>query len=91
MPDFLELILEGIVFGHKKTPKAKLLTVTPRVSRTSNWQDTSIKPRYKRLIPKKLSMMGSRKLINDTNKTRVAWDPKGYAEQKFLQNIYKKL
>ena len=62
-----------------------------RVASSSDWQRAPIKRKYKKLMPKKPSMMGNRKLINDTRRTRIAWDPKGYAEQKFLDNVYKKL
>jgi hypothetical protein len=90
MHNFLRLILEGFNPNKKKSPKAHV-SMPRRVARGSNWRNMSIKTKNKRIIPKKLSMMGSRKLIHDTNRTRIAWDSKGYAEQKFYDNIYKRI
>jgi len=82
--------LEELVFGRKKAPKARLMAMPKRTAR-STWRVMSIKQRRKKLISKKLSMIGNRKLINDTNRTRSVWDPKGYAEQKYYDNVYKTL
>ena len=51
----------------------------------------SVDKKHRRLIPRKLSLFGSRALINQTNRTRSVWDPKGYQAQAFLNNVYRKV
>jgi len=62
---------------------------TPRVSISS--KIVSVDKKHRRLIPRKLSLFGSRALINQTNRTRSVWDPKGYQAQAFLNNVYRKV
>jgi hypothetical protein len=87
MPSFLELLLEGIIFGHKQAPKP--LVMYNKVT-GSTWQRSSVKPRYKKILNKeKLPMVAGRALIDQTRRTRIVWDPKGYANKRYYDNMYK--
>lgn len=91
MASFLELILEGLIFGRKKVPKAKPLAIRKKVA-SSTWQRAGIRPRYKKITSKRSSSMISRRnLVDQTERTRIAWDPKGYAAQRYYKNAYKRL
>jgi len=91
MPSFLELILEGLIFGRKKAPKAKPLAIRKKIA-GSTWQRSSVKTKYKKMLNKRKSpMLSGRTLIKQTERTRSAWDPKGYADKRYYDNAYKKL
>jgi len=90
MHNFLHLILEGISFGKKKAPKVRPLTISRKVA-APTWKHTSIKPKRKRVIPQKPSLLSGKTLINQTERTRAVWDPQGYQAKKFYDNVYRKL
>ena len=89
MHDFLRLILEGLDFGKKKGPRVRASGST-RVSRSS-WRHIIPKKKSKKILSKKSSLLSGRTLINQTNKTRSVWDPRGYRNQKYYDNVYKTL
>lgn len=89
MHNFLRLILEGLDFGKKKVPRVRA-SGSGKVSKSS-WQHIMPKKKTKKILPKKSSLLSGRALINQTNKTRSVWDPRGYRGQKYYDNVYKTL
>lgn len=90
MHSFLRLILEGFPGAKNKPPKPHA-SMIKKVAKGSNWRSMGVKKKYKKLIPKKSALLSGRTLINQTNKTRKVWDPKGYQAQKFNDGIYRKI
>ena len=90
MANFLELVIEGITLSNKRQ-KAKLLPPHKKHFKHFNLNAISTRNKPKRVIPRKLSLLNNKKLMRDTNKTRIVWDPKGYAGQRYLDKVYKKL
>ena len=90
MHNFLYLILEELTFGKKRIPKARV-TAIKRVAGSSNWRKMGVRKKYKKILPKKSSLFGTRTLMNQTDATRRVWDSEGYKAQKFYDNMYRKL
>ena len=86
MSNFLYLILEGVDFGKRKLPKTHA-AMSNKVSVAK--VNIGTKKRFKRIIPRKSSLLTGRTLIDQTNRTRSVWDPKGDRLQKYLGNMYR--